>query len=187
MRTTHLLQRRAAVTAVMVGVCCAGCDIGDPYSSTQTSTDTTSRIVDNEAQPRRPYRDDTPATAPAPSPQAAIERFGELYVNWTYRTLADHRRRLAAMAVGEASATQRRAIAEAARDDELQTSRIANEGKIVALATARDGDDRWVVVTRERTTGERVYEALPPAFHVTLATVARARGGWAVSGWEPQR
>jgi hypothetical protein len=176
-----------AVTAVVVVATCAGCGVGDPYEPAPTSTETTASVAGNEVRPERPYRDAAPGTEPAPSAEAAVERFGELYVNWTYRTLVDHRRRLAAMAVGEASATQRRAVAETARDDELRASRIANEGVIVALSTARGSGDRWVLVTRERTTGEDVYEALPATYHVTLATVVKVPGGWVVSRWEPQR
>lgn len=182
----HFLSLLAGIAVV---ASTSGCGLGDPYDGARSETagGTAPRVVDNEVRPPRPYRDSAPRSEPAPSARVAVERFARLYVNWTYDTLASHRRQLAAMAVGEAAASQRRAAAETARDYELREGRIANRGVIVALAEARGGGDRWVLVTRETTTGKGVYEALPPAYHVTIATVVEVEGGWAVSEWEPQR
>ena len=47
----------------------------------------------------------------------------------------------------------------------------------------------YVVVTLERTTATAsgAYRGLPPAWHVTLATVAPVgRGLWVLSAWQPQ-
>jgi hypothetical protein len=190
MNVSGSATRSVSLAAVLALVACAsGCGLGDPYDATQTQTagETAPRVVDNELQPARPYRDAPPNSEPAPSARIAIERFARLYINWTYRSLASHRRQLAAMAVGEAAATQRRAAAETGRDYELRAGKVANHGEIVALAEARDGSDRWVLVTRETTTGEDVYAALPPEYHVTIATAVELQNGWAVSRWEPQR
>ncbi len=135
--------------------------------------------------PRPPER--APTSGAAPSATAAIERFAALYVNWTYRTIAEHRRRLAAMAVGQAAAAQRRAVAQVAADSQLRQGQVTNTGTVVSLARDRTGPgDRFVVVTRETTNSQGAEEGLPAGYHVTLATVQRVPGGFAVSRWEPQ-
>jgi hypothetical protein len=184
---------------VVLAVAVGGCGLHDPYQNTTTTTTakrattptaTGPRIVDNEVQPTHPRHNPKQrlATAPAPSATTAIQRFAALYVNWTYRTIAEHRRALAAMAVGDAAAAQRRGAAQVQSDGELRIGKVENHGKIVSVArdrTARSAD-RYVVVTRETTTGEGTYQGLPAGYHVTLATAARVSGGFAVSDWEPQ-
>jgi len=184
-------RRRLAVlvATVVLGFATTGCGLSDPYgrSSSTRSSATAPRVVDNEVRPAQPYRDTSVPAAPAATPELAIERFARLYVNWTYRTLAAHRLQLARMAVGAAAAEQRRGAVESAHDYELAQGRVANTGQLVAVAVRRRGRaGQYVVVTRETTTGADTYEGLPPAYHVTLVTVAAVGGGWAVSAWEPQ-
>lgn len=178
------------VVAVVLAVLLAGCGIGDPYrttpATTPTATATGPRVVDNEVRGAQATPIGGPRDAAALSPQSAVERFAALYINWTYNTLASHRRQLARMAVGEVAAAERRAAVETSRDYELREGQVANHGQIAAIAQARGHADQWVVVSREITTGRGTYEGLPAGYHVTLATVVRVASGWAVSRWQPQ-
>jgi hypothetical protein len=124
---------------------------------------------------------------PAGTPQQALERFAESYINWTWRTLADDQQHLAASAVGEARRAELQARQQTARDTPLRRGRIFNRGVIVAVASVRGGSPaQWIIDTREQTGGEGEYAELRPGFHVTLAAVARVQGGWAVSSWRPE-
>ncbi len=178
----------SAVATALLAVAISGCGIGDPYQApTDSPTATGPVIIDNEVRSRgRDPGPDRPRAAPAATASGAVERFARLYINWTYRTLASHRRQLASMAVGEAAATERRAAVETARDYVLRQGKIENQGQILALAPVRGRAHQWVVVTRETTSGEGTYEGLPAAHHVTLATVEPVDGGWAVSQWQPR-
>lgn len=177
------------VLAAAVALVLAGCGLADPYqhpTSTPTAS-TTPAIVDNEVQPTHPYRDSRRPAAPAVTPALAIERFAGLYINWTYRTLAAHRRQLADMAIGTAAAAQRRGAVESSHDYELAQGKVVNRGQLVAVAPRRPGRvGDYVVVTRETTSGTDTYDGLPPAYHVTLASVQAVPGGYAISAWDPQ-
>ena len=184
-------MRRAVVVfvAFSIATAVASCGLSDPYQAAddRPATSTTPRVVDNEVRPTVPYREDRTPSAPSATRAEAIAAFGELYINWTYTTLTETRRRLADVAVGAASAAQRRAAAQTSSDYELRRGRVENHGQVVSIAPERGtGGDRWVVVTRETTTGSGTYAGLPPAYHVTLVTVDRVDGGYAVSVWEPQ-
>ncbi len=188
MRNPRRIVVVSAIATALLAFAIGGCGIGDPYQAPTTApTATGPLIIDNEVRsPASSSGPDRPRTAPAATASGAVERFGRLYINWTYRTLARHRRQLAAMAVGEAAATERRAAVETARDYVLREGKIENQGQILALAPVRGRARQWVVVTRETTSGEGTYEGLPAAHHVTLATVEPVGGGWAVSRWQPR-
>jgi hypothetical protein len=127
-----------------------------------------------------------PPAHPAASPQQAVERFASSYINWTWQSLASDQAALAASAVGEARASEEQARRQTARDAPLQRAEIYNRGVIVAVARLHGGQpDEWVIDTREQTGGNGEYAGLQTAFHITLAAVARVRGGWAVSAWRP--
>jgi hypothetical protein len=185
-------MRRAVLLIVVcvMGTTLGSCGLADPYQTPDehTTSSTTPRVVDNEVRPARPYRDDDRATgAPAPTPTEAVAAFAELYVNWTYATLAETRRSLGDLAVGEAAAAQRRAAAETSGDYELRRGKVENHGEIVTVAPQRGASaGHFVVVTRETTTGAGAYDGLPPAYHVTLVTTEAIDGGYAVSSWRPQ-
>jgi hypothetical protein len=123
------------------------------------------------------------------SPQRAIADFATLYVNWTARSLTSQLTLLALASVGQARVEMSLAAAATAKDQELHAAGIVNSGTVEAVAPLLGGLRRWVVVTRERTgaSASSAYADLAPAWHVTLATVARlATGRWVVSRWQPE-
>lgn len=121
-----------------------------------------------------------------PTASGAATAFAELYVNWSYATLAANQRALAAMAVGAARLSERQAAASAQRDMTIARGRVRNRGQVVSVAPDALRAGWWTVVTREQTEGEEQYEGLPAAYHVTLAQVAQVPGGYAVEQWLPQ-
>lgn len=126
-------------------------------------------------------------TRPASNATLAIERFAELYVNWSYQTLSGQERQLAAMSVGGARQAELQAAAQTARDTTLQRAGIFNRGTLVAVSPAIGGArGEYVVVTKEETGGDPEYAGLRAAFHVTLARVQAVMGGVVVSEWQPQ-
>lgn len=137
--------------------------------------------------------------APAPSRQraantvdtapAAVTAFARGYINWTAESVASDMASLAARSVGQARAAAQLAAAETASDYELHRDGISNSGTVEAVARLAGGGQRFVVVTRERTTATATatYQGLQPAWHVAIATVSEiGPGEWVVSGWQPQ-
>jgi hypothetical protein len=125
--------------------------------------------------------------APASSPQSAVERFADNYINWSYQTLADDQQHLAALSVGEARSSELQARQQTERDSALARGRVFNTGTVVTVGPVKGaGGNVWACVTREQTGGQGEYAALATAYHVTLATVARVPGGWAVGSWRPE-
>ncbi len=126
------------------------------------------------------------AGAGASTPQAALRRYALAYTNWQAATLPAHERRLAALAIGPARLAAQQTAAGLGVGEELIAHHVRNRGIVVAITpgegTARG---RWVVVTREQTSGTGAYAGLPPALHVTLARVRRVRSEWIVWGWWP--
>jgi hypothetical protein len=124
---------------------------------------------------------------PARTPEQALERFTDSYINWSYATLEADQAHLAAIAVGEARASEEQARARTKGDSPLRRARIYNKGTIIAIAPLRGGGPQeWVICTREQTGGNSEYAELQAGFHLTIATVQRVSGGWAVSAWRPQ-
>jgi hypothetical protein len=122
-------------------------------------------------------------------PLQAVQVFAATYVNWTAATVWDHLEALSEVSIGQARAAMRQAAAGVAGDYELHHSGIANSGTVEAVAPLDGRPHSYVVVTLERTTATAAgaYRDLPPAWHVTLATVAPVgRGLWVLSAWQPQ-
>jgi hypothetical protein len=164
----------------------AGCHNPDAASTAHTNERASVQNVGEPATPAAP----APGTqAPAhvePTPNAAISAFARLYVNWSFRTLAEHQRALAAMAVGAARLSEQQAGASAAHDEALARGHIYNRWQVVDVAPDALRSGWWAIVTREQTGGNAQYEGLRPAYHVTIAKLASVAGGYAVEQWLPQ-
>lgn len=177
-----------ALAAALAVALATGCGLEDPLNQPPPPRAQPPAASPNEVTvPTSTGPSRSALAAATPTQAQAIERFGRLYINWTSTTLVDRQRELAAISIGEASSMQRRAAARTPADHELRQSKIANTGRIVALAPIRPARAGvWIVVTHERTTGERTWDGLAPAYHVTIATVRQLKTGWVVSQWRPQ-
>jgi hypothetical protein len=176
------------------------CGISDPYAGTHaaTSTSTSSSAAALTNADPAPERGGTiPAGARAaqsrlsagaarPTPQAALERYAHLYVNWTADSVAAVQRELASLSEGQARAQALQAAASYTRDQTLTQSRVDNSGQLVAITPSLTTPEQWVLVTSEQTTGKGDYSGLPPTLHVIYARVTRTPKGWVVSEWAPQ-
>jgi hypothetical protein len=171
----------------LAAIALAGCQNPDAPSTTEAKTARVS--PQNAGEPAAPSPASPGAQTPAdvqPTPSKAISTFAALYVNWTYRTLVEHQRTLAAMSVGAARLSERQAAASSEGDQTIARGRIYNRGQILSVAEDQRRGGWWVIVTREQTGGDAQYEGLPAAYHVTLAQLAQVPGGYAVSQWSPE-
>jgi hypothetical protein len=202
MRPLHL--RLPAALAIVLTL--AGCGLSDPYTSQHptttststltTSTTTTPTVTDADPVPERggtipnaahAAQNKFAAGAGMPTPQAALERYANLDINWTAHTVAGIQHELAAISVGQARAQALQAAASYGKDSTLQASQVANTGTVVAIAPGRGrAAGLWVIVTREGTTGQGDYAGLPPTDHITDAQVEHTHHGFVVSAWSPQ-
>jgi hypothetical protein len=197
----HKLAHTLTLTAAAAAI--AGCGISNPYqhtaatttsTSTSTPTGTASSPAGNPAQnPGEPPAPPPPApasqatTSARSTPAGAIAQFATLYMNWTWRTLAAHERKLAALSVGPTRLAEQQAAAAAISDSTIARSHVYNNGQIISIAPSRTNPKQWVVVTREQTGGNSQYDGLQASYHVTLAELAQLKnGGWTVSEWLPQ-
>ena len=206
-----------ALTPILlaVTVAIAGCGISNPYQSTTRSTTTTAAPTAGRATtkgaaastvtappdardpvperggtiPRRARAAESKLFAGAgrPTPEAALERYATAYLNWTAAHVIAIQKQLAAISLGQARAQAQQAAASAGRDPQLATSRVANRGRVIAIAPGQaDAAGQWVIVTNEQTTGQGDYQGLPATLHIIYAQLTNTRHGWVVSGWQPQ-
>ena len=177
----------------------AGCGIYDPYTAKQPTTTSASTpltsVTNVDPAPERGGA--IPASARAVqsrvavgavrhTPQAALEQYARLYVNWTAERVAGVQRELASLSTGQARAQALQAAASYTRDETLTQSNVANSGHIVAITLSVTTPGQWVLVTSEQTSGTGDYAGLPPTLHVIYAQVTRTPSGWVVSEWAPQ-
>ena len=193
----------ALIATATVALAAAGCGITDPYTKTtartRTATGTTAaRPTVTDADPV-PERGGTisPAVrrkqrrlasgAGAPTPQAALERYAQIYINWTASDLPAKQGRLASISLGSARAQALQAAASYRHDSTLIASHVTNAGTVVAIAAGQGAAaGHWVVVTSETTSGQGDYQGLPTQLHVTYAQLAHTPTGWLVTAWEPR-
>ena len=195
----HRLATLPLVSA-LTAVALTGCGIPDPYAGKQasTSTSTSAPPVSITSSDPAPERGGTiPAGARAaqsristgaaqPTPQAALQQYARLYVNWTAASVAAIQGELASLSEGQARAQALQAAASYRRDQTLARSGVANSGRLVAITPSITTQGQWVLVTSEQTTGKGDYSGLPPTLHVIYAQVTRTPKGWVVSEWAPQ-
>jgi len=207
--STHTL----AIPFVAAALTIAGCGITDPYQtssprrqtaatpaampSTTTSASTAQDPSDLPPGSHAPAPTIPPSAAAAqnklaasagePSPQAALERYAQLYTNWTSSTLGAIQRELASISLDQARAQALQAAASYTNDTVLQHSKVANAGTVVSIAAGQGAaHGQWVIVTSETTTGQGDYSGLPPAVHVTYAQLTHTGHGWIVIAWDPK-
>lgn len=177
----------------------AGCGITDPYSTRQpvTTTTGTSTTAVTNAEPAperggtipagaRAAQSHTAASASRTTPDAALEQYAGLYVNWSAHSVIEVQRQLAALSIGQARAQALQAAASYTRDQTLAQSGVANSGHLVAITPSLTTSGLWVLVTSEQTTGKGGYSGLPPTLHVIYAGLTRTASGFVVSEWAPQ-
>jgi hypothetical protein len=184
----HPLPRALVLLALVFALLAlSGCTNPDAPSATTGAASTSSPQNAGElpAPPPPSSSAQQPASVQA-TPTGALEAFAQLYVNWTYRTLAGNQRRLAAMSVGPARLAERQAAAASRADTTIARGHIYNTGQIVSVAPERSHTGTWVLVTREQTRGSSEYQGLQAAYHVTLAKLAHVQHGYAIESWLPQ-
>jgi hypothetical protein len=193
---------RLAAATVLMTVVLAGCGLTDPYQQhtivSRPTTATPAPLPSDQADPAPERGGTTPQsthaepTTLAPdaalaSPQAALERYAQLYLNWNATNVVQVQRRLASISIGQARAQALQAAASANRDPELANSRLANRGEVIAVSPGlASAGGRWVIVTSEQTTGQGDYQGLPPTQHIIYAQLTRTHAGYVVSQWAPQ-
>ena len=197
------MMRRHSTLSVLLSLlgagALAGCGVSDPYTAKQSATTSASAPVTTvtNADPAPERGGTIPAAARAvqsrvavdaarQTPQAALERYARLYVNWTADRVAGVQRELATLSTGQARAEALQAAASYTRDETLIQSNVANNGHLVAITPSATTPGQWVLVTSEQTSGTGDYAGLPSTLHVIYAQVTRTPSGWVVSEWAPQ-
>ncbi len=180
-----------------VAIAATGCSLQSPYSPPPPPAPPSSAPDAGDPPPERGGQIPAAAQAaqnalapdgPQPTAQAALGRYAQIAVNWSWRDLTHVQRRLAQISLGQARAQALQAAASASADSTLRAQRISNFGQLVSIAPGQGAAaGRWVVVTRERTTGQASYAGLPPTLHVTYAQVVHTDQGFVVSQWQPQQ
>jgi len=178
--------RHATIPALAATLTLAAAGCSNPDApATQTPASQAQNSGEPPA-PAPPAAADETSTDPQATPQRALATFADMYINWDYRTLTATQRALAARSVGAARLAEQQAAASSGADSTIQRAQIHNSGQLASVAREQTQPGKWLVVTREQTTGDSEYEGLPASYHVTLARVQHVRGGWAVSEWLPQ-
>jgi len=185
-----------AALAALAALALAGCSLHSPYSS--ASGPPTVATAPNAGDPPPERNGHIPLAAQAhqtalepgaaqPTPEAALARYSQIAVNWNWRDLAAVQHHLASISLGQARAQALQAAAGTSTDSNLRAQRITNLGQPISIAGGQGpAAGRWVIVTRERTTGQGAYAGLPPTLHVTYAQVTHTSHGYVVSRWTPQ-
>jgi len=181
------MTRLAPVLLLLTVVTLTGCTNPDaPSAPAGTSSSSFPQNTGEPEAPPPPAADTQRPAAVQATREKALEAFARLYVNWTYRTLTEHQRTLAAISVGAARLSEQQAAASSQNDTTIARGHIYNHGRIVSIAPDLAATDSWVIVTREQTGGDTQYEGLDAAYHVTIAKLASVPGGYAVEQWLPQ-
>lgn len=200
-------RRPAALTiaAATVALAAAGCGIANPYANTTarthaaTSTAPSRPALTGAAADPVPERGGTIPTsvtrtqsrlasgAGAPTPRAALQRYAQIYINWTAGDLPARQQHLASMSLGSARAQALQAAASYRHDTTLISSHVTNTGTVVAITPGQGAAaGQWVVVTSETTRGRGDYQGLPTQLHVTYAQLTHTPNGWLITAWEPR-
>jgi hypothetical protein len=172
---TRLGVRAGAALGVLAfgALAATGCGFDDPYDDPATA---------GHAQTRTESRPDTTAGGPeAALRQAALESG-----NWTAATVDDALARARRLSVGAARSQFRRQAEQMSTGVAQATAGIRSRSTVEAVVVRGSHDSRdAIVVTREGITSADLPDE-GAQYKVTLATVERTEGGWAISSWTPQ-
>jgi hypothetical protein len=174
-RRHHRRTVAAVLTALALMV--AGCGLEDPYANQpEDATEETASTTTEAPQP--------PEAAPGREPAGrrdALERFAQTWMTWSFETLADTRKRLAALA-GEALRERMLRYASDAEDDlALRTANSSNGGSVEGVLLRRGAPA--LVVTRETTRfGDGGEQS---GYFVYEADAEQIDGTWKVVEWRP--
>ncbi|HEY7933375.1 MAG TPA: hypothetical protein VID48_06065 [Solirubrobacteraceae bacterium] len=121
------------------------------------------------------------------TPEQALRRFAELYVNWDAKSVRAHQLALASISIGAARLTAEQVAAQVQGSSVIGQDSVSNSGEVISITRGIGGaSGYWVVVTNEHTEGRRGYENLPARLHVTYALLRHLAGGWVISTWQPR-
>jgi hypothetical protein len=167
---------RALIASIVAStILLSGC--ADPYAgSGRAPADVPGEVRGTVPAPRR----DAPVRL-RPTPDAVVRRAADLTTNWRSDTVAGRYAQLARISEGRARRDALDAAARLPTDPQLQSSRTRSTGHVVGVL--RRGRDRFVVVTHETMVADGLTTR---RWRVTLATVRRKAGGYALAAWEPQ-
>lgn len=169
------MTRALAASVVASTILLSGC--ADPYAgSGRAPSGVPGEVRGTVPAPRR----DAPVEL-LPTPNAVVRRAADLTTNWRSDTVAGRYAQLARMSEGTARRDALDAAARLPTDPQLQSSRTRSTGRVVGVL--RRGRDRFVVVSRETLVTNGLTRR---RWRVTLATVRRRAGGYALTTWEPQ-
>jgi len=144
-----LRNLRSATLALAASVALGGCGIADPYAAKHPSPSarppSTSTSTSTDADPAPERGGTIPAGDQAaqgrlvrgagqPTPQAALELYAGLYINWSAHTVESVQRHLAEISLDQARAQALQAAASYGRDATLSQSAVANSGHVVTVA-----------------------------------------------------
>jgi len=185
------------VAVALLALATTGCSLQSPYSPSPPPAPAASAPDAGDPAPERGGQippaaqaaQDRLATGGAqPAPQAALGRYTQIAVNWSWRDLTHVQGHLASISLGQARAQALQAAASASADTTLRAQQISNSGQPVTIAPGQGAAaGYWVIVTREHTTGQASYAGLPPTLHVTYARLTHTSQGFVVSQWQPQQ
>jgi hypothetical protein len=181
-------RRLVFVTATAACALMTGCAVLGSASRPATPRSAIAR-AQTAHELAAPQASQTIASPGAATPEQAVRRFAGAYINWTAESVGRDMTELASTSIGQARSALQLAAAQTAGDYELKRGGIANSGTVEAVAPLTASPNQYVVVTRESTTAtaDAAYQGLRPAWHVTIATVARLPSrGWVLSGWQPE-
>ena len=194
MRAIRLATNTAIALAVLTTT---RCSLQSPYSPPPPPAPPSSAPDAGDPPPERGGQ--IPAGAQAaqdalapggaqPTPRAALARYAQIAVNWSWRDLTNVQRHLASISLGQARAQAVQAAASASADSTLRGQQISNSGQPMSIAPGEgEARGRWVIVTHEHTTGQGSYAGLPPTLHVSYARLTHTSQGFVVSQWQPQQ
>lgn len=192
------MRRRAtiAVLLVLAAIVCVGCGVADPYNEKTEATETSAsrpRLPRPSADGEQPVQATgtepgagSPAEVASGTPAEVARQVATLAENWSSATAPRAFSELAAVSVG-AARTEFRQVAATARTDVQETLGYdKSQATVESVAVKGNGDTRHAIVVVHRRISSSELPNLPAEYKVTLITLRRLPGGWAVSSWAPQ-